>query len=770
MSDREETRGEPIAGLAGGQEQLAGVDGRSKPSTPSNGCLAPASSSWHSLVANTPLFIIILDRDHCVRFINHPQPDETYEQVVRKTPYDYCLPEHHDVVREAIEQVFAAGRPASFEVQAAHPGAGNVWYRAYLGPIFESGEVKAASIIAVDVTAQKRLKDERDRAHAILNAAMECLPFDFFALGPDSRYMLVNAAARSHYPDSIGKTPQEVCPNEHDLVQWLDNNRRAFAGERVEGEVEATVEGERRHFYNVVAPIRDADQLYGILGVNMDITERVRAERELRESERRYRILTESIPQPLWRCDADGGLIECSRRWYEYTGQTPEEAKGNGWMEALHPDDLARIAEQVAAAVRGGQPYEAEYRLRRASDGSYRWHLARAIPMKDDQERIVCWFGSTADIDDRKQTQAELERRVEERTADLTRANRELRRSEERYRSLLEACPDPVVMSDLKGRLLFASRRTWELMRIADTESLVGRSVFDHVIEQDRERLGVNLADVIQAGLRRNRAYTMLRPDGTTVPVEASSAVIRDPNGKPKAVMAVIRDVTERRRAQQALERERRTLLHMVQAGDHERQTIAYDIHDGLAQQLAAAIMQLQACDGVKEADPAVAETAFKAGVEMVQQAYGEARRLISGVRPPILDESGITAAVAHLVYEHSGAAGPKLEFHSGMKIGRLTAVLENALYRIAQEALANAIRHSGSENVRVSLLQQGDSLCLEVRDWGAGFAPDSVDESHFGLEGIKERTRLLEGECSIESEPDKGTCVRVTLPIPKQK
>ena len=617
--------------------------------------VAPTDPSWHSLVANTPLFVLILNRDHRICFINHSQPNETPGHVIGKTPYDYCLPEQRGMARNKIARVFATGEPASYEIQAAHPDIGNVWYHAHLGPIFESDEVTAVSMIAVDITARKQAEQESNRARAVLNATIDCLPFEFFALDADGRYMIANAVARSRSADIIGKTPEEVCPNRDDLVLWLENNRRAFAGERVEAEVESTVSGERRHCYNVVTPIRDGDELYGILGVNMDITDRVLAEKALRESEERYRLLAESIPQSVWRCDADGAIVECNRRWYEYTGQTPGEAYGDGWMKALHPDDVARVAELAKTAIAAGKPHQFEYRLRRASDGSYRWHLAKAIPVKDEDGTVRDWFGSVVEIHDQKEVQTELEKWVDERTAELTAANKQLQR-----------------------------------------------------------------------------------------------------------------EIEERRRAENALQRERRTLEHMLRASDHERQVIAYDIHDGLAQQLAAAIMQLQAYEKLKNQDAKKAEMTYASGVALAQRALTEARRLISGVRPPVLDEAGVAVAIAHLVHETREPDCPQIEYHDDVKFGRLPPILENAIYRIAQEAIGNACQHSRTKKVKVGLVQEGDQLRLEVRDWGIGLVPETVPENCFGLDGIRERTRLLGGEVAIESEPGKGTCVRVMLPLPE--
>jgi signal transduction histidine kinase len=231
-------------------------------------------------------------------------------------------------------------------------------------------------------------------------------------------------------------------------------------------------------------------------------------------------------------------------------------------------------------------------------------------------------------------------------------------------------------------------------------------------------------------------------------------------------VLGLFRDITERRQAQEALMNAYRTLRHLLQSSDHERQLIAYEIHDGLAQQLAGAMMQFQSYDHLKDKKPRLAKKAYDAGLTMLRQGHADARRLIAGVRPPILDESGVVSAVGHLVHEQSGLKGPKIEYRSEVSFERLIPTLENAIYRIAQEGLTNACQHSKSEKVRVSLLQQGDRVQIEIRDWGVGFDSKAVHGNRFGLEGIRQRARLLGGKCSIRTRAGKGTRIAVELPV----
>ena len=204
------------------------------------------------------------------------------------------------------------------------------------------------------------------------------------------------------------------------------------------------------------------------------------------------------------------------------------------------------------------------------------------------------------------------------------------------------------------------------------------------------------------------------------------------------------------------MQRQHRTLKHMLQASDHERQLIAYDIHDGLAQQLAGAIMQFQVYDHLRGSRPEEMQGAYDGGITLLRQAHFEARRLISGVRPPILDESGVLAAIAHLVNEHSLHGGPQIAFRSNVKFHRLAPVEENAIYRIIQEGLANATKHSKSDRVQITLwVTRPEDLPGDPR-LGRGLRPKTVPRDRFGLAGglIEERARLLGGKVGFRASP----------------
>src|ERR1700733_411689 len=147
---------------------------------------------------------------------------------------------------------------------------------------------------------------------------------------------------------------------------------------------------------------------------------------ELADSSNRYRFLADAMPQIVWTARPDGNLDYYNRRWFDYTGMTIEQTKDWGWKLAVHPDDLQNCVERWTQAFTTDSEYEVEYRFKRASDGSYRWHLGRAFPLRNHHGQILQWVGTSTDIDDQKRERYELERCVAERSAELSGAGEKL--------------------------------------------------------------------------------------------------------------------------------------------------------------------------------------------------------------------------------------------------------------------------------------------------------------------------------------------------------
>ena len=185
-----------------------------------------------------------------------------------------------------------------------------------------------------------------------------------------------------------------------------------------------------RFFSTIFQPWYDVDgQMAGIMNFAVEVTEQVRTRQQLEESEKRFRALADAMPQMVWTAGSDGVLDYCNQRWLEYTGMA-EYNPVQGFRPVMHPDDLSHTLERWHHALESGQVFEVECRYRRGRDGSYRWHLARALPVRNGNGAIVKWYGTTTDIDDQKRIEEALRRseaRLRDQANELEQTNRELR-------------------------------------------------------------------------------------------------------------------------------------------------------------------------------------------------------------------------------------------------------------------------------------------------------------------------------------------------------
>lgn len=212
--------------------------------------------------------------------------------------------------------------------------------------------------------------------------------------------------------------------------------------------------------------------------------------------------------------------------------------------------------------------------------------------------------------------------------------------------------------------------------------------------------------------------------------------------------------------------RDRALLQRLLEIQERERQLVSYEIHDGIAQYLAGAIMHFQAWEAALGDHPGAGE--LREGMRLLRAAADESRRLIGGLRPPALDELGIVEAIESLVAD-ARIEVPAIEFRHDLPGPRLPPGLETTIFRIVQESLSNIRKHAAAGSASVAVTRSGDVVTIRVADDGQGFDPEAVPADRFGLEGIRQRSRLFGGSCRIDSAPGRGTVVEASLPVPAE-
>jgi PAS domain S-box-containing protein len=264
-------------------------------------------------------------------------------------------------------------------------------------------------------------------------------------------------------------------------------------------------------------------------GLNLDITARKQAEEALRESEERWRNLTEALPQLVWSATPDGACDYFSTQWTEHTGVPEQDLLGWRWLAVLHPDDREPTRRLWTDSVAGRGPYDVEYRVRR-SDGVYRWFKTRGTPIRDGAGRIVKWFGTCTDISDLRQTEQAL------------------RESEERFRGTFENAAVGITHNDSAGRFLRVNGTYCAIVGYP-REELLQKTFQDITHPYDRAG-NIELYRALLRGdspiLGLQKRY--VRKDGSKVWVELSASLQRDAAGQPAYVIAVAQDISERKR------------------------------------------------------------------------------------------------------------------------------------------------------------------------------------------------------------------------------
>jgi PAS domain S-box-containing protein len=302
-------------------------------------------------------------------------------------------------------------------------------------------QVEAGVLQRAQSVQEANRKLDAERLH-LLQMFEQAPSFMCFLRGPQYIFELANRVYMGlvGYRELLGKPAREALPELEsqgyfDLLDRVFTTGEPFIGRGMRVAVQRQPGAPLEDIYLdfIYQPIKGADgAVTGIFAQGHDITEQMRAQAALKESEVRFRNMADHAPVMLWVTDPTGSCTYLSKGWYEFTGQTEEMALGMGWLTAIHPDDAKMARDTFLEANARQAPFRVDYRLRR-KDGEYRWAIDSASPRHDSTGQFLGYIGSVIDITERKkvedamrQLNQELERRVQERTVDLLEANKEL--------------------------------------------------------------------------------------------------------------------------------------------------------------------------------------------------------------------------------------------------------------------------------------------------------------------------------------------------------
>ncbi|MFN8310636.1 MAG: PAS domain S-box protein [Chitinophagales bacterium] len=299
----------------------------------------------------------------------------------------------------------------------------------------------------------------------------------------------------------------------------------------------------------------DGDQqAQHMIGTIRDITEEKNHQQELEESEQKFRLLADSMPQYIWTATPDGKLNYFNRSVYTFSGFSEKDMEEKGWLEIVHPDDREENLKTWEAAIRSGNDFLFEHRFRR-HDGSYRWQLSRAIPQRDANGNIQMWVGTSTDIEEHKTFANELERQVEERTRQLQNINTELAKSEERYHLMVGEVQDYAIIFLNRNGIVENWNKGAQRIKGYKAEDIIGRSFENFYSKEDRENGLPN--KILERALATGRAAQegwRVRNDGTLFWASTVLTALHDESGQVIGFSKVTRDLTRIKEAQDKIQ------------------------------------------------------------------------------------------------------------------------------------------------------------------------------------------------------------------------
>ena len=468
-----------------------------------------------------------------------------------------------------------------------------------------------------------------------------------------------------------------------------------------------------------------AGNVWQLNGINIDITDR-------KNAELRFVELADAMPQMVWTASHDGQITYYNRRWYEYTGLR----QGEGWQGIIHLEDLPGCIEAWGQCVAEGCPYQFEVRTRRAGDGEFRWHLARAVPVRNAAGTIEQWFGTSTDIHDFKLASAELKTLNEHLELRVVERSHELAASETRYRQLVANVKDyAIFMLDTAGRIASWNAGAERIHGFAEEEVLdLPFSTFFSAQEVEEGKPGRALQVAAAEGQCHEEGWR-IRKDGSAYWASVLITAIRGTDGEVTGFSNVTRDMTEQKSAEGLLIAEQKRAEEASRAKSSFLATMSHEIRTPMNAILGMA-------DLLWETDLDPVQTEY---VERFRRAGSNLLTLINDILDLSKIESGrfeleqIEIDLDDLLQRTAEMMEPrarlkKVKLTTQAALGTPGAVIGDPgrLQQVLINLIGNAIKFTEAGDVLVTVSAHRDRaaghLQFSVQDTGMGIPEDKLE------------------------------------------
>jgi PAS domain S-box-containing protein len=477
-----------------------------------------------------------------------------------------------------------------------------------------------------------------------------------------------------------------------------------------------------------------------VLAAIADITAQKVAEDALRESEAKFRLLAETTPCGIFIYREDGAFCYFNPQVEAFTGYSAEELRSMTVWDIVHPDFRDVVRARTAARFQGEDvPFRSEFQVA-TKNGLPRWIDYTAKLIEFQREPAV--LGSAFDITGNKRHELE----AKEHTALL--------------QTLVANSPFGIMVGGKDHRVRFCNP-AFQRMFLYGSDEVIGRDP-DELVGLPENAEATDISRRVLSGEVVHVTTTRRRKDGGKINVELHAIPLIS-GDEFAGCFGIYQDITDRVESEAKLRALRGRLTRVE---DEERARIARELHDDIGQQLALLTLQLEELHRKASRDAPSLATRLETSKQLTVRLSADVNRLSHGLHPSQLALLGLTKTLSGFCEEFARQNPIAIDFQTDA-IPKLSAEVTTCLYRVAQEAIRNAARHSGAGRVRLELVARSGAIWLRVSDEGRGFDRAATEGgSGLGLVSMTERVRSVGGELSVRSEVGRGTRIEVSIPL----
>lgn len=523
---------------------------------------------FRTTVQQAPVAIAIFrGRDYVAEMAN-----EAYLELIDRKedelighPLFESLPEVKEIVKPLLDGVFNTGIPFhGNEIAAPIKRNGKIGifnFDLLYHPLKEEdGTISGIIVTATEVTEKVESRKKTELNEQKLNIIIQASELGTWELNIRTR----EAKYSDRYLEIIGGYTEPVTLTHNDLLAHLhpddmDTRNMAVRDAIATGHLtyEARViwkdnsihwmEGKGKVFYDENG---EAEKMVGTI---RDITVERTQQLKIIESERKFRLLSDSMPQNIWTSDIEGNLNYFNKSVFEFTGLKLKDIYEKGWLDIVHPDDREENIKRWMHSITTGKDFLFEHRFRR-HDGKYRWQLSRAIPQRDEEGKIQMWVGTSTDIQDQKTFADELEKQVNERTKQLKLLNESLKQSEERYHLMVGEVQDYAILYLSKEGIIENWNKGAEKIKGYKAEEIIGKSFENFYTPEDRmTKLPHYLLEQASKFGRFGHEGWRMRKNGTLFWANVVITAVHNDEGDVIGFSKVTHDLTAKKEAEDKL-------------------------------------------------------------------------------------------------------------------------------------------------------------------------------------------------------------------------